>query len=155
MEFDYEPDDELWMLLDTDHMLERNHIRGFLRALRNAKRRGVQIAISRPSFELWLLLHHEPEQAVKHLTSASETESALRNALGEYNKVLLKETDFPLNTIVTACQRAIRLDERKAELIPRSVGSRVYRLWLSIAKKTMVSELPPELLGLVPIANED
>jgi len=51
-QFDHDPDDELWMLLDTDHCAQGTHLAGFVDALREARRQGVNVALSKPSFEL-------------------------------------------------------------------------------------------------------
>jgi len=58
LQFEHEEDDELWMLLDTDHCIQSHHRKGFIQAIRDAKQRGVHVALSKPCFELWLLLHH-------------------------------------------------------------------------------------------------
>jgi hypothetical protein len=75
LKFDHEEDDELWMLLDTDHYASGKHIRSFKTALRNARQKGVNVALSKPCFELWLLLHHVEETVVKDLSDASEVET--------------------------------------------------------------------------------
>lgn len=38
LEFDHEADDELWMLLDTDHCTAGTHLKSFLQALADARR---------------------------------------------------------------------------------------------------------------------
>jgi RloB-like protein len=75
--FDHEPDDELWMLLDTDHYAQGTHLQSFRAALQKAKQRGVRVALSRPCFELWLLLHHLEETAVGSLSKAADVEEGL------------------------------------------------------------------------------
>src|ERR1700744_5098409 len=45
--FDHDPDDELWMLLDTDHCIEGAHLKEFTDALLRAADQGVNIALSR------------------------------------------------------------------------------------------------------------
>ncbi|GAA1922912.1 RloB family protein [Streptantibioticus ferralitis] len=52
------PKDEKWALFDRDTADNRDDdIRA---AMRKAAREGVQVALSHPSFELWLLLHFQP-----------------------------------------------------------------------------------------------
>ena len=68
LEFEHDPDDELWMLLDTDHCTQGTHLQGFTGALREASQQGVQVALSNPCFEFWLLLHHLDETAASALT---------------------------------------------------------------------------------------
>jgi hypothetical protein len=50
--FDHEQDDELWMLLDTDHYTEGSHLQSFIAALSEARRQGINVALSTPCFEL-------------------------------------------------------------------------------------------------------
>ncbi|MGG2041280.1 RloB family protein [Burkholderia gladioli] len=148
--FDHEDDDELWMLLDTDHCTRDNHIRTFLGAIREAKQRGMNVALSKPSFELWLLLHHVDDSAVTGLRNAAETERLLRDTLGQYNKTRLDMVKFPLSTVATACARAARLDQSVAGGDnPTGPTTRVYQLWSAIASKALPSQLPAELRSLL------
>ena len=149
LEFDHEEDDELWMLLDTDHCIQGHHITGFIQAIRDAKQRGVHVAVSKPCFELWLLLHHVDESAVVSLPNAKLAEKALRNVLGEYNKTHLKETDYSVESVRDACFRAERLDTTVTSGdIPETNTSRVYQLWKAIAAKALPSQLPEALKEL-------
>lgn len=149
LEFEHQEDDELWMLLDTDHCIQGHHKKGFIQAIQDAKQRGVHVALSKPCFELWLLLHHVDAETVISLSNAKETEKALRKVLGEYNKTQLKETDYPLKSIGDACFRAEKLDAKViGGDIPETNTSRVYQLWKAIAAKALPSQLPDVLKGL-------
>jgi hypothetical protein len=53
---DHDADDELWLVLDTDHCIHGEHLAGFTQTLAEAPRQGVRVTLSRPSLELWLLL---------------------------------------------------------------------------------------------------
>ena len=147
--FEYEADDERWLLLDTDHYVRGTHVAGFAAALRDAQQSGVQVAVSRPSFELWLLLHHVEETAVGEYKNAGEVETALRAILGQYDKRKLRRGHYPVAAVVAACQRAERLDETVAGAdIPQGNTSRVYKLWQAITRKAHPSQLPEELKAL-------
>ena len=148
--FNHEEEDELWMLLDTDHYVQGTHLASFVAALSEAKRQGVNVALSKPSFELWLLLHHVEETDLGELPAAKDVEEALRAKLGQYNKTNLKEEHYPLASVCEACNRAERLDATVAGGdIPRENTTRVYRLWRAIAAKAHPRQLPPELRGLL------
>ncbi len=150
LEVDHEEDDERWMLLDTDHYTQKSHIRGFTETITDAKRNRINIALSRPCFELWLLLHHVEESAVGSLENAKETESALRKQLGEYNKTHLKNEHYLLASVRDACERAQRLDRTvNGNDIPASNTSRVYLLWKAIVANVLPMQLPPELRNLL------
>jgi hypothetical protein len=147
---EHEDDDELWMLLDTDHYIQGTHLASFMAALAAAGQLGVNVALSRPCFELWLLLHHEEETAVLPLGSAIDVENALRERLGQYNKTNLKQEHFPLESVSSACLRAERLDSAVAGgQIPGGNTSRVYLLWKAIVAKALPTQLPDELRALV------
>ncbi|WP_431780914.1 RloB family protein [Streptomyces chumphonensis] len=51
------PDDEKWALFDRDSEDQRDD--DIPEAMRKAAAAGVQVALSHPSFELWLLLHFQ------------------------------------------------------------------------------------------------
>lgn len=51
------PGDEMWALFDRDAADSRDS--DIRTAMRDAARHGVQVALSHPSFELWLLLHFQ------------------------------------------------------------------------------------------------
>ena len=150
LNYEYEEGDERWMLLDTDHVTQGTHLRGFLRALRDAEDQGIKVALSMPCFELWLLLHHVDEGQVHNLQNAGEVEAALRVALGEYNKTRLKEEHYPRASVTEAVVRAERLnDSVLGGDIPNANTSRVYQLWRSIVSKALPSQLPSELHPLL------
>jgi len=141
-------DDERWLLLDVDHCLQSTHTPTFLEAIRRAKRLGVKMALSKPSFELWLLLHHVDATEVAALANAREVEGKLRLALGAYNKTRLNKADFPLGSVAKAHQRARALDGSAAFEIPIMNSSHVYKLWEAIVAGALKSQLPPELASL-------
>ncbi len=146
LEFSPEQDDELWILLDTDHFIRGNHVSSYVSAIKEAKQKGVNVAISRPCFEFWLLLHHlEPEKAAT-LAGASEVEELLRTCLGSYNKTRIHAAHFPITSVKNAVQRARTLDNTVAGGdIPVANTTRVHLLWNSILSKALPSQIPSEL----------
>src|SRR5258708_1816987 len=129
LEYDHDEDDELWLLLDTDHYTQGSHLGSFVAAISEAQRQGVHVALSKPCFELWLLLHHVEESAADALARAKDVEAALREQLGQYNKAKLKSPDFT-GSVVQAWTRAERLDQATGgALIPQTNTTRVYQLW--------------------------
>ncbi|MEE7627509.1 RloB family protein [Methylobacter sp. Wu8] len=150
--FEHEEDDELWMLLDTDHCTKNEHIKSFKRALKDAREQGIKVALSRPCFELWLLLHHADYSVVTSLKNASETDAALSQALGvKYDKTKLQQDHYPLASVCDAYRRSEELDKKTAGGdIPSGNTSRVYLLWKAILAKSLSSQLHSELKGLLP-----
>jgi hypothetical protein len=149
LQFQCEEDDERWLVLDTDHFIRGTHIQNFLAVLQAAKQRGIQVALSRPSFDLWLLLHHLDETTVAGYANANEVGAALRSVLGQYDKRKLDGAAFPLESVVVACRRAEALDATvEGGDIPQGNTSRVYKLWKAIVAKAHPSQLPEELRAL-------
>ncbi len=148
---EHEEDDELWMLLDTDHCDKKTHIKTFNEALKKAKLHGISVALSKPCFELWLLLHlDEGDKKVASLKNAKETEAVLRQLLGEYNKSKLKQKHYPLPSVVSAYNRAKRLDASvMGGNIPQENTTRVYLLWKTIISSVASHQLPPELRNML------
>jgi hypothetical protein len=150
LSFEHEEDDERWMLLDADHYVQGAHLASFMDALREAKRQGVNVALSRPSFELWLLLHHVEETDLGPLPTTKHAEEALRARLGQYNKTNLKREHYPVASIRDAYERAARLDATVAGGdIPSDNTTRVYLLLKALVSKALPLQLPPELRGLL------
>jgi hypothetical protein len=141
----------MWSQLDTDHYTEGRHLPSFIAALSEARRQGVNVALSKPCFELWLLLHHVAESELGALPDAMSVAAGLRAELGHYNKTSLKAADCPLASVSNARIRTHRLDGTVAGgEVPSSNTSRVYLLWKAIAAKALPSQLPPGLRGLLP-----
>ncbi|WP_150048285.1 RloB family protein [Methylomonas rhizoryzae] len=146
---EHEEEDERWMLLDTDHYVSGPHIKEFRRIIKEAKEKGVSIALSKPCFELWLLLHHADKDTVSELDNAKEVEKSLRDRLGGYNKTRLKREHFPLEAVGRAYLQAKALDKTfKGGMIPLTNTSRVYQLWEAIIANSLPLQLPAELAPL-------
>jgi len=147
--FTYEDDDERWMLLDTDRFVNGSQVKQFNRIIKEAKEKGIFVALSKPCFELWLLLHHADKDVITKLDNAKDVEKALRHLLGGYNKTHLKREHFPLEAVAKAYRQAKALDKKvKGGAIPQTNTSRVYQLWQAIITSALPSQLPPELASL-------
>lgn len=147
---EHEEEDERWMLLDTDHYVNGPHIKEFRRIIKEAKEKGVSIALSKPCFELWLLLHHADKNTVAELDNAKAVEKSLRDRLGGYNKTRLKREHFPIEAVGRAYLQAKALDKTvKGGMIPLTNTSRVYQLWEAIIANSLPLQLPAELAALL------
>jgi len=142
---EFSDDDQRWMLLDTDHFDKGTHLKEFTRIIKEAENKGITVALSKPCFELWLLLHYVDESLVDRLIDAAAVEIKLREVLGEYNKKNLKKDHYSLESVVIAFQRARALDAiTTGGMIPQANTSRVYKLWEQIIKNALPSQLPVE-----------
>lgn len=147
---EHEEQDERWMLLDTDHYVNGPHIKEFRRIIKEAKEKRINVALSKPCFELWLLLHQADKDAVTELVNAKAVEKCLRDRFGEYNKTRLKREHFPFKAVAKAYQQARDLDKSvKGGVIPQTNTTRVYRLWEAIIANALPSQLPQELAALL------
>ncbi len=154
LQFDHEEDDERWLVLDVDHALQGTHIPAFMQTLTRARQVGVRVALSRPCFELWLLLHHMSQIDTDGLSTADEVIAQLRSTLGSYNKTRLQAEHFPLRLVADAIPRAMALDEPPyAGDVPAGVGTHVYRLWLAIIDSIHPTQFPEELRTVVRSIN--
>jgi len=96
--------DEFWCVFDVEW--PRNHP-GLTEAVEEAARNEIQVAISNPCFELWLILHFQDYNAWLD----SRTASRIRNRLdGSTGKGLDTTRYMPL--ILDAARRAALLDDR-------------------------------------------
>lgn len=143
---DLQPDDECWLVLDTDHNPDPNHRATFIQTIHSAQAQGFRVALSRPCFEIWLLLHHATEAEVAHLTNCGEIQNLIRSKVGSYNKTRLRASDYRDGSAAEAILRSERLDAIvSGGDIPRSATTRVYKLLRSIIAKSLPSQLPREL----------
>lgn len=96
--------DEFWCVFDVEW--PRNHP-GLREALEQAERNSIQVAVSNPCFELWLILHFRDYGAWLDSRNASRLRSDLD---GSSDKGLDAARYMPL--IFDAAQRAVLLSER-------------------------------------------
>ena len=94
------PFDEVWCVLDKDDF-------GLAAAIKRSSQTGIRLAVSNPSFELWLLLHLKDCGA--ELTQAEALER-LRKCLPNYDKARLKFDDFA-SRVDEAIRRGRRLSD--------------------------------------------
>ena len=121
-------DDQLWALFDTDHWINESHKSGLIQAIEDAHRRGYFIAMSRPCFDLWLLLHHENVSAGVEYVTGDEIATRIRQIVGEFNKTNLKKDHYKIVQVQMALDRARSLDANELGLWPEKTATRVYLL---------------------------
>jgi len=149
LQYEHDEDDQLWLLLDTDHYTTGNHLAGFMRAIADARDNGVRVALSRPCFDLWLLLHHVPHGDVACLAYCEAVGAKIREIKGEFNKTNLKEEHYPQDAIIDAFDRARQLDAPVAkDEIPAGNVTRVYKLLAEILSSSPASQLPEAFVAL-------
>jgi hypothetical protein len=92
-------------------------------ALDAARKYGIELVVSNPCFELWLLLHLEG--CTRHLTPAQALD-AVKGLLPTYDKACLRFADFG-SGLDDACNRALALDPSGTE-VHRNPSANVWKL---------------------------
>lgn len=127
-EFELHEEDELWLMLDTDHWVEPNHIANFIEVCTQAAQKGFHLAHSNPCFEIWLLLHLADPDAGEQFSRCQDVVQRLKDALGGYGKRSIDPERFCPDAIDVAVARAEKLDESPGDRWPQKTGSHVYRV---------------------------
>ena len=106
---DYSFGDKAIAVFDTDVGKER-HIR---KAVENAKRENVEVYISNPCFEVWLLLHFK--YSTKSYYSSAEVVDDLRNVWRNYEKNM-SSFECLENCMKQAIENAEKLEQYNLEM---------------------------------------
>jgi hypothetical protein len=118
--------DEVWCVFDIDEHPNIDDARQLARA------RGIQLAVSNPCFEIWILLHFRESPGARHRHD-------LRRMVGQYLPGYDKHLDFARVApgLDDAVRRAQRLDrDAQDEGEPgRNPSTGAYRLVESIMKR--------------------
>jgi len=134
-DYSLRPTDELWMVIDRDLWPDSS----LSTVAQECKNKRFRLAVSNPSFELWLLLHLkdieeysvserlELQKNPKVNKNRTKLERELIKLCQGYNKSKLKFDTFR-SGIQKAIFRAERLHVNKNERWPQSLGSHVYIL---------------------------
>ena len=129
---EFEDEDEFWLVLDTNHWIEPNHIDNFTSVCGEALQQGFKLAHSRPCFEVWLLLHFEDLNPSDQFQSCKEVEDRLKDVLGGYNGSRLDLSRFDRKNAGVAAKRAETLDNSSTDRWPQRTGTHIYRLVASL-----------------------
>jgi len=121
-------DDELWLMLDTDHWIEPSHIGNFNQVCKEALQKGYQLAHSNPCFEFWLLLHVFPLEGATQFGRCDAVKARLKEVLGEYTKNTIDIKRFSHESIRNAVAQAEALDSAPEARWPGSTGTHVYKV---------------------------
>ncbi|WP_438035311.1 RloB family protein [Sorangium sp. So ce204] len=124
-------DDEMWLVFDVDCRSGSTRVTQVIQSSEDATRRGWNVAVSNPCFELWLLLHFSDD-----LTTVTESgdsvEAAIRSILGGYDKCRTPVRCLSAEALKQAVARARTGDVEPSSPIPILPGTRVYRLIESV-----------------------
>lgn len=135
-EYDLGEGDQFWLVCDTDHWTEAGHIKNLKQVVAHCRKKGVQVAISNPCFDLWLLLHFADFPVTSPLT-CKDVQRQLRQVIGQYNKTRV----FALPIDDNGVQNAI--DRSKAHSssvgIPQTTSTAVHLIIEDLVARQIIS----------------
>ncbi|MDI9365363.1 MAG: RloB family protein [Flavobacterium sp.] len=135
--------DELWMVIDRDR--QNNSKKQLEEIVESCNNQGFNIALSNPTFELWILLHiktiseYEDDvlQKIKDNKKVNKNkrflEKELSNLLGGYTKGVIKK-DLILPNVKTAIKQAKQIDKQFKTRKLDNFGTTVFLLAEKIIK---------------------
>jgi hypothetical protein len=116
--------DEVWCVTDVDHYEREGSKVTAALALAAAGEPKINVAVSNPCFEFWLLLHHEDCSA--HCADCGAVLRRLRNWVPAYDKARLVFRDYA-GGVQRAVAQARALDPTGADHV-RNPSTGVWRL---------------------------
>ena len=126
--------DELWLVIDRDRWPEEQLHDVATRCSTSRYNLGV----SNPCFEIWLVLHYEDLSGIDD--TEKETLSSSGNTKNRWSEINTRERIGSYSQIIEKIDNAIthaqNLDIDPTSRWPNSLGSRVYRLAVSIIENS-------------------
>ena len=128
--------DNFWAVIDYDRWGEK----ALSDAAKKIEQKGYLLAVSRPCFEAWLLLHLLSDNDLDISFLDELDKSGCKAIIGEIQKLKgyytkeLKDAEEYLALSEVAIHNAKKLDTKENCRWPQSFGSKVYLLLLSILK---------------------
>jgi hypothetical protein len=139
-EFEVGEGDTFWVVCDCDHWVEPNHIQNLTLVVQQCRQKGIQVALSNPCFDLWLLLHFADFPADNVLT-CNEVAKRLRAAAGSYDKTKVYNLQIDHEKVSAAVKRAA--DKHPSlEEIPKRPQTAVHLIIQSLITKRIISVCP-------------
>jgi hypothetical protein len=136
-EFDIGEGDEFWFVSDCDHWIKAGHIKNLVRVIQECRQKGIQVALSNPCFELWLLLHFVDFPPGDAITCA-EVENLIRKAVGSYDKTRIFNLPIDHESVISAVKRAAGNIPPSSE-IPDRPHTGVHRIIQQLLDRRIIS----------------
>lgn len=137
----YKQFEEKWIVIDRDE--ERTNggghtLQDFNKAIQNAEKKGISVAYSNPSFEIWYLLHfHFYNTSIDRDSVIRKLEECLQS---KYNKSDLEMFSRLAHLIDEAIRNAERLDNYRIEMgwteSDANPSTKVYQLVKKLLKES-------------------
>lgn len=104
-EYEFGPGDEFWLVCDTDHWIDAGHIHNLTQVVQLCRQKGINVALSNPCFDLWLLLHFAEFPAGGTLNCDS-VGMQIRNVVGAFNKTKVYNLPIDDDRVKDAVRRS-------------------------------------------------
>lgn len=128
--------DAFWVVCDCDHWAEANHIQNLTHVLRECRKKHIEVAISNPCFDLWLLLHFADFPGENMLT-CDEVADRLRTAAGGYDKTKFYNLPIDNEKVLVAVKRA---GEHQSQAdIPNQLQTAVHLIIRTLVARGIIS----------------
>jgi hypothetical protein len=139
-EFEIGEGDTFWVVCDCDHWVGTNHIKNLTHVLQQCRQKGIQVALSNPCFDLWLLLHFA-EFPLEHMLTCDEVAKRLGTAAGGYDKTKVYNLRIDDEKVSAAVKRAAA-KQPSLEEIPSRLQTAVHLIIQSLVIKQIISVHP-------------
>jgi hypothetical protein len=124
-EFQIGEGDSFWLVCDCDHWADPGHIQNLTEVLTKCHQKGIDSAVCRPCFELWLLLHFAEFPTV-NLPDCDTVGDLIRQAVGRYNKARVDLLPFDEAKVRQALLRAN--NQGKLQSIPQIPQTSIHKI---------------------------
>lgn len=146
-EFQIGDGDTFWIVCDCDRWIEPSHVKNLTHVLSECRKRNVQVALSNPCFELWLLLHFADHPDDSPL-ACKDVEKRLRAAVGAYNKSRVYALPLDDEKVQAAVNRA-EARHKATPSIPKQTQTAVHLIIRSLIAAGILS-MAPQLMSDPP-----
>lgn len=136
-EYNFGEGDQFWLVCDTDHWIEPNHIQKLREVLRLCNQKEINVALSNPCFDLWLLLHFT-EKPTESSLSCQDIEHRLRTTVGQYQKTKVYNLPIKMQHVRDAIRRSSADSPRNSDL-PDALQTDVYLIIEDLIARGVIS----------------
>src|SRR6185312_3580398 len=125
-EYEIGPGDQFWLMSDCDHWIEPDHIRNLNIVLTECRNKRINVALSHPCFEIWLLLHFKDHPSRPNLKCPDICKGLVDPPL-KYRKDAIYKLPITHEGLHRAVQRASSRPVRHTT-IPNEYQTSVYHI---------------------------
>ena len=125
-EYDIGEGDEFWLVCDCDHWIKGGHIKNLVSVLQRCGQKDINVALSNPCFDLWLLLHFAEFPQDQKLT-CTEVGKMIRLAVGAFDKTKIYRLPID-HSVVRSAVKCSSDNQPTAGKIPDRPQTMVHRI---------------------------